>query len=64
MNTNRESQSLGCDRRLTERKAGGNSEEDSTDLQSLLGERKTERREGHMKDALAPGGEEGRDKLR
>ena len=23
-----------------------------------------ERREGHMKDALAPGGEEGRDKLR
>ena len=27
-------------------------------------ERKKERREGHMKDALALGGEEGRDKLR
>ena len=26
--------------------------------------RKKERREGHMKDALALGGEEGRDKLR
>ena len=51
MNTNRESQSLGLRLKQTERKAEAASEEDSTDLQSLLGERKTERREGHMKDA-------------
>ena len=34
--------------------------------QTSLGKakRKKERRQGHMKDALASGGEEGRDKLR
>ena len=51
MNTNRESQSLGLRLKQTAREAEAASEEDSTDLQSLLGERKTERREGHMKDA-------------
>ena len=51
VNTNRESQSLGLRLKQTAREAEAASEEDSTDLQSLLGERKTERREGHMKDA-------------
>ena len=33
-------------------------------LKELTSERNKERRKGHMKDALALGGDEGRDKLR